>query len=84
MNRVIVGSVASCTIGYAVLGILGAMLTIDARLTAVMLLIGPPLALFVEVIRRILRKLYLAVRTNLADLNAYLAERLHGVRIVQL
>ncbi len=67
-----------------VIGILGAMFTLDPRLTLVMLLIGPPLAIFVEIIRRILRRLYLAVRTNLADLNAYLAERLHGVRIVQL
>jgi len=65
-------------------GILLAMFTLDWRLTLVMLLIGPPLAVFVEVIRRILRRLYLAVRTNLADLNAYLAERLHGVKIVQL
>ena len=67
-----------------VVGILGAMFILDWRLTLVMLLISPPLAAFVEVIRRILRRLYLAVRTNLADLNAYLAERLQGVRILQL
>jgi len=67
-----------------VLGVLGAMFTLDPRLTLVMLLIAPPLALFIEIIRRTLRRLYLQVRTNLASLNAYLTERLQGVRIVQL
>jgi len=67
-----------------VLGILGAMFTLDARLCLVMLLIAPPLALFIEIIRRTLRRLYLQVRTNLANLNAYLTERMQGVRIVQL
>jgi ATP-binding cassette, subfamily B, multidrug efflux pump len=67
-----------------VIGILGAMFALDARLTVVMVFIAPPLAVFIEVIRRTLRRLYLQVRTNLADLNAYLAERLQGVRIVQL
>lgn len=67
-----------------VIGILCAMFALDARLTLVLMLVGPPLALAVELIRRVLRRLYLRVRTSLADLNAFLAERLSGLRIVQL
>jgi ATP-binding cassette subfamily B protein len=67
-----------------VFGILVAMVGLDARLTALLLLVGPPLGIAVELIRRVLRRLYLEVRTSLASLNAYLAERLTGVRIVQL
>ncbi len=67
-----------------VLGILVAMLSIDPWLTAVLLLVAPPLALAVELIRRRLRGLFQAVRTSLAELNAYSAERIAGVEVVQL
>lgn len=67
-----------------VLGILLGMFALDAKLTLLLLLIGPPLALAIELMRRKLRALYLVVRNSLADLNAYMAERLHGVRVVQL
>lgn len=67
-----------------VTGILAAMASMDLRLTLALLLIGPPLALIVELIRRRLRKLFQAVRTNLASLNAYAAERIQGVEVVQL
>ncbi|MBX2803631.1 MAG: ABC transporter ATP-binding protein/permease [Myxococcales bacterium] len=67
-----------------VLGILGAMVALDPALTLTLLLVGPPLALVVELIRRRLRKLYLSVRTTLATLNAYAAERITGVEVVQL
>lgn len=67
-----------------VVGILTAMFWLDWRMTLLLMLIGPPLAMAVEVIRRILRKLYQKVRTSLADLNAFMAERLNGVRVVQL
>ncbi|MCB9681434.1 MAG: ABC transporter ATP-binding protein [Alphaproteobacteria bacterium] len=64
--------------------VLGAMLWLDARLTLALLLVGPPLALVVELLRRRLRTLYHLVRTSLSDLNAYLSERLEGIPIVQL
>jgi len=67
-----------------VLGIVTAMLWLDPWLTGVLLLIAPPLALMIEVIRRRLRRLYQLVRTNLAALNAYTAERIAGVEVVQL
>lgn len=67
-----------------VVGILIGMFALDAKLTLVLLLVGPPLAVAIELIRRKLRGLYNLVRTSLADLNAYLAERLNGVQVVQL
>lgn len=67
-----------------VLGILVAMVSLDPWLTASLLLVAPPLALAVELIRRRLRKLFQAVRTTLSELNAYTAERIAGVEVVQL
>jgi ATP-binding cassette subfamily B protein len=67
-----------------VFGILAAMLALDPWLTAVMVLVAPVLGVAIEGIRRILRKLYLTVRTTIATLNAYMAERLTGLRVVQL
>lgn len=67
-----------------VLGILAAMFALDARLTLLMLLASPLLALLLDGIRRILRRLYLEVRTTLSTLNAYLAERITGLAVVQL
>ncbi|MFK7930630.1 MAG: ABC transporter ATP-binding protein [Myxococcota bacterium] len=65
-------------------GVLVAMLLIDAYLTAVMLVMAPIILVVVEVLRRILRKLYYEVRTSLADLNAFTTERINGVEVVQL
>lgn len=65
-------------------GILAAMFALDPGLAAALLLVAPPLAIAVELIRRRLRRLYLGVRTSLATLNAYTAERIAGVEVVQL
>ena len=67
-----------------VLGILTAMFILDAKLTLVMLLVSPFLGFAIDRIRRVLRKLYLKVRTSLATLNSFLTERLNGVQVVQL
>jgi len=67
-----------------VVGILVAMLSLDPKLTAVMVLVAPVLAVAIEGIRRVLRRLYLQVRTTIATLNAYMAERLTGLEVVQL
>lgn len=67
-----------------VCAIVAAMFALDARLTFVLLLVGPPLALVVNVIRRQLRRLFLVVRETLSELNAYAAERLSNVELVQL
>jgi len=67
-----------------VIGILVAMVSLDPWLTAMMLLVAPVLAVAIEGIRRVLRRLYLKVRTTIAALNAFMAERLTGLEVVQL
>lgn len=65
-------------------GTMTAMLLLDARLTLVLLLLAPPILLVLEIIRRRLRVLFLEVREALASVNAFLAERIDGVEVVQL
>jgi ATP-binding cassette subfamily B protein len=65
-------------------GTLAAMLWLDARLTAVLLLLAPPMLAVLELIRRRLRVLFVEVREALASVNAFLAERVDGVEVVQL
>lgn len=67
-----------------VVGVLTAMFWLDAGLTAMLLFVAPVLAITVEWLRRILRRLYQRVRTSLSELNAFLSERLDGVETVQL
>ncbi|TVQ93818.1 MAG: ABC transporter ATP-binding protein [Deltaproteobacteria bacterium] len=68
----------------SVLGVLIAMVWLDPWLTGVMLLLSPVVFLSVEVLRRILRRLYTEVRTSLSELNAFTTERINGVEVVQL
>jgi len=65
-------------------GTLIAMFVLDARMTLVLLLLAPPVLAILEVIRRRLRVLFLEVREALASVNAFLAERVDGVEVVQL
>lgn len=65
-------------------GILTAMLLLDWRLTLVLLVVTPPLLAVLEFMRRQLKKLFLVVREALASANAFLAERVDGVEVVQL
>lgn len=68
----------------SVIGVLIAMFMLDPWLTGVMLLLSPVVFLSVEVLRRILRRLYTEVRTSLSELNAFTTERINGVEVVQL
>lgn len=67
-----------------VLGILAAMVALDWRLTLIMVLVAPVIVVVLDRVRRVLRRLYLRVRTALSNLNAFTAERLHGLEVVQL
>lgn len=67
-----------------VTGVLIAMFWLDPWLTLVMLMLSPVIAVVVETLRRILRRLYLEVRTSIAELNAFTTERINGVEVVQL
>jgi ATP-binding cassette subfamily B protein len=67
-----------------IVGTLVAMFLLDVRLTLMLLLLAPPILAILEFIRRRLRTLYLEVREALAAVNAFLAERVDGVEVVQL
>lgn len=67
-----------------VVGILAAMLWLDARLTLAVLVVAPPLAIILDLLRRRLRRLYVEVRVSLTALNAFVSERLRGIETVQL
>lgn len=67
-----------------IVGTLVAMFVLHARLTFVLLLLAPPILGLLELIRRRLRVLFGEVREAQAAVNAYLAERVDGVEVVQL
>ncbi len=67
-----------------IVGTLVAMFLLDARMTFVLLLLAPPILAILEFIRRRLRALFVEVRGALASVNAFLAERIDGVEVVQL
>lgn len=67
-----------------IVGTLTAMFLLDARMTVVLLLLAPPILGILEAIRRRLRVIFLEVREALASVNAFLAERVDGVEVVQL
>jgi len=67
-----------------IIGILGAMLAFDWQLTMALIVLAPPLLAAIEFCRRRLRELYLVTRETLADVNAFMAERVDGVGLVQL
>ena len=64
-------------------GIVGFMLYLDWRLTLVALTALPPLLVVVNLFRRFARDAFRRIRTRIAQLNAYLAEQVQGVAIVQ-
>ncbi len=65
-------------------GTLAAMVWLDAKLTLVLLLLAPGLLLILEFLRRRLRVLFLESREALAAVNAFLAERVDGIEVLQL
>lgn len=67
-----------------IFGTLGAMLWLNATLTLVLIVLSPVLLVVLEFIRRRLRTIFLEVREALAAVNAFLAERVDGVEVVQL
>ena len=67
-----------------IIGTVGAMLWLDWQLSIVMLLMTPLLLGVLELLRRQMKKLFLAIRDALAGINAYLAERVDGVSVIQL
>ncbi|MCA9494324.1 MAG: ABC transporter ATP-binding protein, partial [Myxococcales bacterium] len=65
-------------------GLGGLLVWMDPWLSLVLLTVAPPLAVVLELIRRRMRVVFVAVRTHLAEMLAYAAERITGVEVVQL
>lgn len=78
------GSVSIVLDLLVMVGTVAVMLALDVRLTGLLLVVGLPLAGIVEYFRRKMRVVYAEVRDALAALNAFLAERLAGVEVLQL
>lgn len=64
-------------------GIVAAMLWLDVTLALVVLAVLPPLAFVVDRLRRGAREAFRAIRAAIAQLNAYVAEQVQGMLVVQ-
>jgi ATP-binding cassette subfamily B protein len=78
------GSITLLFDGLTIVAVLGAMIWLDWRITFLLILIGPVLAWIITWIQGRMRALFAQIRDALAALNAYLAERLAGVELIQL
>lgn len=65
-------------------GVLGIMFRLNLQLGLLLLLFVPPMAVLAFWFRKKVREAYRAARRILAQLNAYLAESLSGMTIIQL
>lgn len=83
-DAITAGAITILLDALTVAGVLVAMLLLHPGLTAVTLLLAPPLLLAVNLIRRVMRRLFVEVREAVAAVNAFMAERIDGVEIVQL
>jgi len=66
------------------IGIVAIMLSIDAKLTLVTLILLPPLLVVINFFRVRSRAVYRTIRERLARMNAFLQETLSGIAVVQL
>lgn len=77
------GAVLAISDVVMLVGCLGMMLYLDVGMTLVALVAIPPLAFAVDRIRRRAREAFRAIRTTIAQLNAYMSEQVQGIAIVQ-
>ncbi len=77
------GAILAIADVLTLIGIVAAMLYIDAYLTLVVFAAIPPLAVAVDFARRRMRDAFREVRGAIAQLNAYLAEQVQGIAVVQ-
>jgi ATP-binding cassette subfamily B protein len=67
-----------------IVGILVAMFLINAQLTLYVLIVLPFIIIFSFLFRILSRRAYREVRSNLSKVNAFLAEHLSGMKIIQI
>ncbi len=78
------GSISLVLDIITMLAVLGGMLYLDPTLTGVLLLLAPPIVVVIELARRQMRALFAEIRDSLAALNAFVAERISGMEVIQL
>ena len=69
---------------FTIIAIVGMLLWTDWRLALVTLAVIPVMGLAASTFRRHVRESFREIRSRLARLNAFLQERLSGVRVIQL
>lgn len=67
-----------------VCGVIGAMVWMNPSLSAILVLVGPPLAWTINRLRRVLRRWFAEIHTTQGAMNGWLAERLESVSTIQL
>ncbi len=77
------GAVTAITDVITLIGIVGFMLALDWQLSLVSFVALPPLVVLIDLFRKRARSAFRDIRTRVAELNAYLAEQVSGVRVVQ-
>jgi ATP-binding cassette subfamily B multidrug efflux pump len=77
------GAVLAISDLVMLVGIIGLMFYLDVGLTLLALCAMPPLAFAVDRIRRRAREAFRAIRSSIAQLNAYMSEQVQGIAIVQ-
>ncbi|MCK6502820.1 ABC transporter ATP-binding protein/permease [Myxococcota bacterium] len=83
-DAITAGAITLVLDALVVVGVLVAMALLDPGLTLVALLLAPPLLFAVDRVRRVLRRLFVEVRDAVAAVNAFMAERIDGVEVIQL
>jgi len=78
------GSISLALDVLTMVGVLVSMFLLDWKLALVLCLLGPPIAGVIEFARRRMRSLFAEIRDSLASLNAYVAERVAGIEVIQL
>jgi ATP-binding cassette subfamily B multidrug efflux pump len=69
---------------FILFGVVGIMFYLNWRLAAVIMIVTPVLLAVTVVFRNRVRRAYRWVRVTVAKINAYLAENISGIRVIQL
>ena len=69
---------------FKVVGIVIAMFVLNARLASYVMIVLPFIIVFSFLFRTLSRKAYRRIRSNMSAVNAFLAEHLSGMKIIQI
>lgn len=80
-TSVIVNIIAS---GFTLVGVMISMLRYHVKLSLVLFLAIPFIVVFTFAFTKVTRKLYRAIRARISELNAFVAEHVSGMKVVQI